>query len=101
MPGEEDIKGLSALLDPNTVTGRVARIALLTKGNTGETMSLAFPEQKIDPHYTMNDGDNGNGAYVPVIFPAPPGHRGILAAAAGVGKEEVAEDVRHPETASE
>ena len=33
LPGEEDIKGLNALLDPNTVTGRVARIALLTQGN--------------------------------------------------------------------
>ncbi|KAF8575165.1 hypothetical protein K439DRAFT_1545511 [Ramaria rubella] len=39
LPGEEDVAGLQALLDPNTLEGRAARIALLTRG-TG-TLSLA------------------------------------------------------------
>lgn len=33
LPGEEDHVGLQALLDPNTLEGRAARIALLTKGS--------------------------------------------------------------------
>ena len=32
LPGEEDVAGLQALLDPHTLEGRAARIALLTKG---------------------------------------------------------------------
>ncbi|KIJ52533.1 hypothetical protein M422DRAFT_43378 [Sphaerobolus stellatus SS14] len=32
LPGEEDLPGLQALLDPNTLEGRAARIALFTKG---------------------------------------------------------------------
>jgi hypothetical protein len=32
LPGEEDIDGLRKLLDPQTVTGRAARISLLTHG---------------------------------------------------------------------
>lgn len=33
LPGEEDVAGLQALLDPNTLEGRAARIALLTRGS--------------------------------------------------------------------
>lgn len=87
LPGEENIEALIALLDPNTVTGRVARITLLTQGDTGETMSLAFPKQKPDP----NDGDHEKNPYAPVIFPAPPGHRGAQTTAE-VGKGDMVAD---------
>lgn len=46
LPGEEDVAGLSAILDPNTVTGRVARISLLTSGSAGDTLSLAFSGER-------------------------------------------------------
>jgi len=41
LPGEEDLEGLEALLDPSTLEGRVARIALTTRGPG--VMSLAMP----------------------------------------------------------
>jgi len=41
LPGEEDLEGLQALLDPSTLEGRVARIALTTRGPG--VMSLAMP----------------------------------------------------------
>ncbi|GJJ08576.1 hypothetical protein Clacol_002795 [Clathrus columnatus] len=39
LPGEEDIEGLQELLNPHTLEGRAARIALLTKGT--HPLSLA------------------------------------------------------------
>lgn len=39
LPGEEDMDGLQELLDPRTLEGRAARIALLTKGT--HPLSLA------------------------------------------------------------
>ncbi|KZS94262.1 hypothetical protein SISNIDRAFT_63460 [Sistotremastrum niveocremeum HHB9708] len=47
LPGEEDIDGLEALLDPSTVTGRAARISLLTKGP--DTLSLAMANEPLAP----------------------------------------------------
>ena len=41
LPGEEDIAGLTDLLNPNTLPGRVARISLMTKGPSPETLLLA------------------------------------------------------------
>lgn len=42
LPGAEDVDGLTALLDPNTLAGRVARISLVTKGGSH---SLALASQ--------------------------------------------------------
>ncbi|KLO12751.1 hypothetical protein SCHPADRAFT_997871 [Schizopora paradoxa] len=50
LPGNEDMEGLSALLDPSTVIGRVARISLMTTGSAGDALSLAFSEM------TMGEG---------------------------------------------
>ncbi|KZT29748.1 hypothetical protein NEOLEDRAFT_1127559 [Neolentinus lepideus HHB14362 ss-1] len=51
LPGQEDVDGLSALLDPSTLVGRVARINLVTRGSNA--MFLAMPpvpaEARIRP----------------------------------------------------
>ena len=44
LPGQEDLVGLTALLDPATLPGRVARINMLTKGS--KSMFLAMSPQK-------------------------------------------------------
>ncbi|KZP00576.1 hypothetical protein CALVIDRAFT_524869 [Calocera viscosa TUFC12733] len=41
LPGEEDMDGLEALLDPHTLAGRAARINLVTKGRSAGTLALA------------------------------------------------------------
>lgn len=43
LPGEEDIEGLRKLLDPHTLSGRAARISLLTTGSG--LLSLAASAQ--------------------------------------------------------
>ncbi|KAH8117821.1 hypothetical protein DFH11DRAFT_1570878 [Phellopilus nigrolimitatus] len=47
LPGEEDMEGLQAILDPSTVTGRVARISLMTTGPTSDALTLAFSEMNM------------------------------------------------------
>lgn len=47
LPGDEDMEGLSAILDPSTVTGRVARISLMTTGSAGDAMALAFADNEL------------------------------------------------------
>ena len=41
------MEGLSAILDPSTVTGRVARISLMTTGSAGDAMALAFADLEM------------------------------------------------------
>ncbi|OCH95376.1 hypothetical protein OBBRIDRAFT_767616 [Obba rivulosa] len=43
IPGHEDIAGLSALLDPKTLPGRVARINLLTRGSNAMFLAMSPP----------------------------------------------------------
>jgi hypothetical protein len=43
LPGEEDIDGLRKLLDPQTVTGRAARISLLTHGPGVLSLATSMP----------------------------------------------------------
>lgn len=53
LPGREDMEGLSAILDPSTVIGRVARISLMTSGSAGDALSLAFSEMKLGKSIEM------------------------------------------------
>ncbi len=53
LPGKEDMEGLSAILDPSTVIGRVARISLMTSGSAGDALSLAFSEMKLGKSIEM------------------------------------------------
>lgn len=43
LPGQEDVAGLKALLDPATLSGRVARINLLTKGSNAMFLAMTPP----------------------------------------------------------
>lgn len=43
LPGEEDIDGLRKLLDPQTLTGRAARISLLTHGPGVLSLATSMP----------------------------------------------------------
>ncbi|EPQ52797.1 hypothetical protein GLOTRDRAFT_132032 [Gloeophyllum trabeum ATCC 11539] len=46
LPGQEDVDGLSALLDPSTLVGRMARINLVTRGSNA--MFLAMPPTPVE-----------------------------------------------------
>lgn len=54
LPGEEDMDGLQELLDPRTLEGRAARIALLTKGTYPLSLAtegmLEKPTHKVVDH---------------------------------------------------
>lgn len=41
LPGHEDVAGLTALLDPSTLPGRVARINLLTRGSNALFLAMS------------------------------------------------------------
>ena len=43
LPGQEDVAGLAALLDPSTLPGRVARINLLTRGSNAMFLAMTPP----------------------------------------------------------
>lgn len=43
LPGEEDVDGLRKLLDPQTLTGRAARISLLTHGPGVLSLATSMP----------------------------------------------------------
>ncbi|EJF64925.1 hypothetical protein DICSQDRAFT_167071 [Dichomitus squalens LYAD-421 SS1] len=49
LPGHEDVAGLTALLDPSTLPGRVARINLLTRGSNSMYLAMTPPRS---PHLT-------------------------------------------------
>lgn len=48
LPGHLDIAGLSDILDPTRVTGRVARILTTTNGSAVDAISLALSGLGID-----------------------------------------------------
>ncbi|KAH9942767.1 hypothetical protein B0H21DRAFT_517618 [Amylocystis lapponica] len=52
LPGHEDFAGLNALLDPTTLTGRVARINLLTHGSNAMFLAMTPPHS---PDRTSKD----------------------------------------------
>ncbi|KDQ57328.1 hypothetical protein JAAARDRAFT_35953 [Jaapia argillacea MUCL 33604] len=60
LPGEEDVDGLSAMLDPATLVGRVARINLVTRGSNA--MFLAMPGGRG----TMNRSEPGTPPIISV-----------------------------------
>ncbi|KAF7794800.1 hypothetical protein EIP86_005942 [Pleurotus ostreatoroseus] len=45
LPGQEDVAGLTALLDPSTLPGRVARINLLTRGSNALFLAMTPPRR--------------------------------------------------------
>ena len=49
LPGHEDVEGLTALLDPSTLPGRVARINLLTRGSNAMYLAMTPPRSPIVP----------------------------------------------------
>lgn len=61
-PGQEDVDGLRAILDPSTVMGRIARISLTTQGSAGDALALAFSMMSVDdslrPGVKMKSDDN-------------------------------------------
>ncbi|OBZ72085.1 hypothetical protein A0H81_07592 [Grifola frondosa] len=48
LPGHEDVAGLTALLDPATLPGRVARISLLTRGSNTMYLAMTPPRSNLD-----------------------------------------------------
>ena len=56
------MEGLSAILDPSTITGRVARISLLTTGSAGDAMSLAFSDKRMWGRYREDSRGDFDGA---------------------------------------
>ncbi|EJD49541.1 hypothetical protein AURDEDRAFT_161099 [Auricularia subglabra TFB-10046 SS5] len=56
LPGSEDTNGLAALLDPTTLSGRAARINLMTKGEG--TLALVAPKEEPlkQKDWTVNAG---------------------------------------------
>ncbi|KAI5122770.1 hypothetical protein M0805_009852 [Coniferiporia weirii] len=57
LPGEEDMEGLQAILDPSTVTGRVARISLMTTGSAGDALALAFSDMNVSDFKARDRSD--------------------------------------------
>jgi len=49
LPGREDIPGLTAILDPSTLTGRVARINLITRGSNSMRLAMSRPSSPSPP----------------------------------------------------
>ncbi|CDO68951.1 hypothetical protein BN946_scf185000.g94 [Trametes cinnabarina] len=47
LPGHEDFAGLTALLDPTTLPGRVARINLLTRGSNAMYLAMTPPRSPL------------------------------------------------------
>ncbi|KAI0719316.1 hypothetical protein C8T65DRAFT_636307 [Cerioporus squamosus] len=47
LPGHEDVAGLTALLDPSTLPGRVARINLLTRGSNAMYLAMTPPRSPL------------------------------------------------------
>ncbi|THH12295.1 hypothetical protein EW146_g7751 [Bondarzewia mesenterica] len=47
LPGEEDLVGLKKLLDPKTLTGRAARIHLMTQGSNALFLAMSPPSSPI------------------------------------------------------
>ncbi|PIL35548.1 hypothetical protein GSI_02276 [Ganoderma sinense ZZ0214-1] len=47
LPGHEDVAGLTALLDPSTLPGRVARINLLTRGSNALYLAMTPPRSPV------------------------------------------------------
>lgn len=47
LPGHEDVEGLTALLDPSTLPGRVARINLLTRGPNAMYLAMTPPRSPL------------------------------------------------------
>ncbi|RPD60113.1 hypothetical protein L226DRAFT_535046 [Lentinus tigrinus ALCF2SS1-7] len=47
LPGHEDVAGLTALLDPSTLPGRVARITLLTRGPNAMYLAMTPPRSPL------------------------------------------------------
>lgn len=78
IPGDEDLEGLEALLDPSTLEGRVARISLMTKGpgvmslamlsNGSNSMDLVVPKVS-----TPGSQYDGYARIDPTHFGSPPG----------------------------
>ena len=59
LPGHEDVAGLTALLDPTTLPGRVARINLLTRGSNAMYLAMTPPRS---PHMgTVKDDGTEKG----------------------------------------
>lgn len=49
IPGKEDVEGLSALLDPSTLPGRVARINLITRGSKSMLLGMSQLPKSPNP----------------------------------------------------
>lgn len=64
LPGEEDVAGLQALLDPNTLEGRAARIALLTQGSGPLSLAtrgdMPFEHNKEKPAAAVSSLSGGS-----------------------------------------
>ncbi|KAI9061304.1 hypothetical protein FKP32DRAFT_1594606 [Trametes sanguinea] len=61
LPGHEDFAGLTALLDPSTLPGRVARINLLTHGSNAMYLAMTPPRSPL----TLPVKDEGPEKAVP------------------------------------
>ncbi|KAL7279224.1 hypothetical protein ACG7TL_007064 [Trametes sanguinea] len=61
LPGHEDFAGLTALLDPSTLPGRVARINLLTHGSNAMYLAMTPPRSPM----TLPVKDEGPETAVP------------------------------------
>ncbi|KAI0749783.1 hypothetical protein C8Q80DRAFT_1163937 [Daedaleopsis nitida] len=55
LPGHEDLAGLTALLDPTTLPGRVARINLLTRGSNAMFLAMTPPRSPHLGSGTVNE----------------------------------------------
>jgi hypothetical protein len=81
LPGDEDIEGLEALLDPSTFEGRVARIGLLTRGPG--SMSLAMSptlstSEEIPVLQTPGSVKSEYSRIDPAYFGEPPDDQGEI-----------------------
>jgi len=67
VPGQEDLEGLTALLDPSTLTGRVGRINLITRGSN--SMLLAMPRSPTtSPDPSLDNSVSGRQQ---IFVPSP------------------------------
>ncbi|RDX57262.1 hypothetical protein OH76DRAFT_1395054 [Lentinus brumalis] len=69
LPGHEDVAGLTALLDPSTLPGRVARINLLTRGSNAMYLAMTPPRSPLMTSLKEESTDKGMPSDSPVLVP--------------------------------
>ena len=67
LPGHEDVAGLTALLDPTTLPGRVARINLLTRGSNAMYLAMTPPRSPTLASVKNDDTDKAILSDSPVL----------------------------------